>query len=142
MARRCALCPTMTIIKDSISIEYRDTTVYVTQKGDTIVMESPCADLCDALGNIKTFSKTKRNNGVVTTLRTENSKLIVECNVDSLKVVIDSLEHVNTFHSEIKVLPGEIIYKETKYNGFTHWWFIFSLVALIGGVIAKRFKLF
>jgi hypothetical protein len=45
MARRCALCPTMTIIKDSISIEYRDTTVYVTQKGDTIVMESPCADL-------------------------------------------------------------------------------------------------
>ena len=78
--KKCVKYASYCVKSDSVTtiehdIVYRDTTIFLTQKADTVILDNPCALLCDSLGNLKAFSRTKNDNGIVTTISTKNNRL-------------------------------------------------------------------
>ena len=144
-AKICATCPTSIIIKDSINtvIVKKDTTIYITQLGETVFLKSPC----DSLGKLKPFAPIiKYNKGLVTTLKNVNGTLVAECDADSLKRVIVGL---NKIINETKIttitktieLPCDKPHRNWL-DKFCRWFTLFTLLIIIGYFSPKIIKLF
>ena len=133
----CATCQTATIVKDSIVTILKDTTIYISRKGDTITLANPCATLCDSFGNLKPFEIKKKKNGIVSTLKAENNKLTFDCAADSLEAIIKGLRETTTTHSEVKTVTIEKQY--TKFDRFKNTFF-WVICALVFAYLAFRLK--
>lgn len=137
----CSNCPQITIEKDSIitKTEYRDTIVYISTAPVTHTIESPC----DSLGRLKDFTSSQTKNGITTTIKGLNNKLIVTCEADSLKQIIKALNERITkehFKSETKLVDKLCPKKHKRsFDSFTNWWFFITV-----GIIALfiMFKIF
>ena len=121
---------TTTITHDTL---YRDTTVFISQVADTVILDNPCAILCDSVGNLKPFLRTQNDRGIVTTIRTVNNRLEVNCAVDSLEHLIDSLTVVN---ARIKTTVTNIVptaLPETWWQkNYRYWsWITWAALALL-----------
>ena len=137
----CDNCPQITIVKDIIitKTEYRDTIIYISTDPVTHTIESPC----DSLGRLKDFTSSQTKNGITTTIKGRNNKLIVTCEADSLKQIIKALNERITkehFKSETKIIEKVCELKHKKsFDSFTNWWFFIT-----AGIIALfiLFKIF
>lgn len=131
-----------TIIKDSVV--FKDTTVYITQKGKTEYINNPCAELCDSFGNLKPFLRENTTNGVRTVIKTVNNTLVVECETDSLEAIITGLKE--TYHSEVIQEVVEIERQKTLFDKIQSWYFWLSLLTVGLFLVYKyyrgRFKFF
>lgn len=135
-ARRVAKCKKFdciqevkTVIKDSVV--YRDTTLYITQKGAVEYIENPCSELCDSFGNLKPFKRETRQNGIKTIIKTIDNTLVVECDVDSLKAIITGLR--DTYHSEViteVVTPKKDSKWKIAFDLIKSVWFFLSFLGL------------
>lgn len=127
--------PPQIITKDSVIL--KDTTIYVKQTivipGDSVLIKDsiPCPDV--------EYHKEARSSTGKTTARVDISKgqLTVDCKVDSLTKIIDSLQvklqTKETYHSEIQVVEKPV--KKTSA-----WvWFVFGgiILAFIIGLTIK-----
>lgn len=137
----CSICPQITIVKDSIvtKIERRDSIIYISTAPVTHTVESPC----DSLGRLKKFTSSQTKNGITTTIKGENNKLIVTCEADSLKQIIKALNERITkehFKSETK-LVDKLCPKKHKsgFDSFTNWWFFITAVIIILFILFKIF---
>ena len=111
---------------------YRDTTVYISQKADTVVLDNPCALLCDSLGQLREFSRTKNDNGIVTTISTKNNRLEVNCAVDSLQYIVDSMMVVNTrMKTKISNTVPVAMPPTFMQNLYKRWFYLSILILLI-----------
>jgi len=107
--------PPQIVTKDSIIT--KDTTLYVvlrdTIPGDSIVLHDsiPCPEV--------QYHKEVKSPSGRTTARVDinKGKLIVDCKVDSLNRVIDSLKvkikATETYHSEVKIVEKPVIKNKT-----------------------------
>lgn len=120
-----------TITIDTIKVATAPDTIRL--KGETIVLNNPCAELCDSFGKIrKGFIRTTRTkDNVVTTLREVNGTLESDCDVegyikknDSLLVEIRRLK--TTILNTVPVALPET-FKQKLYRK----WFFLSVFALI-----------
>lgn len=119
-------CPEKIVIKDSIvkTIEYRDTTIYVSTPAITYTIENPC----DSTGKLKEFTKTEKKYGIKINVVSKNNKLVITCEADSLKQVIKALNErvtASRYKSETKVI------KEYKTRGIDYFcrWFCVLIIA-------------
>lgn len=73
-------------IKDSTwtKIEIQHDTTYISISGPTQYLPSPCATLCDSLGNLKPFKIESKKNGIKQSLESQGNTLVQKCDVDSL----------------------------------------------------------
>lgn len=137
--------------KDSIvyvkrdSIVVKDTTVYIPTIVNTpIYLENPCKELCDSMGNLKSFSKTETKNGLKSTVKSVGNVLVVECETDSLKARIQYLEHhiidVERSHTENTVEKPCELEHTSKFDGFTWWWFWITVSILALWILTKVAK--
>jgi hypothetical protein len=125
--------------------EVHDTT-YLTIQGPVKYLPSPCAQLCDSLGKLKPFKQTSKKNGITQTLQTVGDVLVQECDVDSLKQVITTLE--NTIHQQSSTFKEVQIHDNCKlehrndFDGFCRWFFyIMAPVVLVYLVLKFYFRL-
>lgn len=89
-AKICQACALKTEVKDSIVERLIEVTVYTPPTtGPTLYLPSPCASLCDSLGNLKPFQIEKKHNGIKTTVKTNTATntLDISSNLE------DSLKH-------------------------------------------------
>lgn len=114
--------------------ERYDSLIYITEAGPVLFLENPCASLCDSFGNIKVFAITKKTNGIKSTLKSDGKILMTECNVDSLKLIIEGLNTVITvskeaFEERIKTIT---ICDETWWQVAYRWsaWFLYLSLAI------------
>jgi hypothetical protein len=137
--------------KDSISylkkdsIIYRDSIILIPQIINTpIYLENPCKLLCDSLGNLKPFNQSTSKGGLKSTVKTVGNVLVVECETDSLKARISWLEKyivVNKFsHTENRIEKPCELKHQTKFDGFTWYWFIITSSILGLWILIKIFK--
>ena len=133
----CATCPIQTTVHDSIVTIIKDTTIYISRRGDTITLDNPCAYLCDSLGNLKPFEIKKRKNGIVSTLKSANNKLTFDCATDSLEAIIKGLRQTNRSKTEVKTVTIEKNY--TKFDRFKNTFF-WIICALLVAYLAFRLK--
>lgn len=125
-AEICNTCPVMESVVYKEKIKLKDTTIYITQHGPIQYLENPCKKLCDSLGNLKPFSITKKENGIVGTIKSVGNSIAFDCKDDSLKKVISGLIEKNTVNSEEKtVIRYENCKKNhrTDFDGFCRWFF-------------------
>lgn len=126
-AEICSTCPSKT--KDSVITVIKDTTIYITRPGETVIVPNPCAELCDSFGNVRVFTQTQHKNGITTTLRTERNKLIVLCKADSLEAIIKGLRSTNTFRSETITAPKV---EKSRFQTFINYWFWVTAALIVG----------
>lgn len=133
-AKICSTCPVINYTKDSIVVVKKDTTIYVNSEPVLIELESPCSQLCDSLNHLKDFYYTHKDKGIRATITSKNGKLIVNCKADSLQNIIKGL--ITDKENWTKNVQTKIIQEDckkshqTKFDGFTFYWFIISLIFL------------
>lgn len=117
-AKICATCPTTSFVKDSVITKIKDTTIWLTLPAEKIYLPSPCAELCDSLGNLRMSFKPRisHKNGLTTTLKVSHDSLIVSCKADSLQTVIQVMQ-IARIHSS-KEVKRIVEYKTTKWQDF------------------------
>lgn len=120
--------PPQIVTKDSIVV--KDTTVYVTLRdtipGDSVVLHDsiPCPDV--------QFHKEVKSPSGRTTAKVDinKGKITVDCKIDSLNRVIDSLQvklkTTEAYHSEVKTVEVPVIKKRTP---------VWAWVLLVGIVL-------
>lgn len=130
------------VIKDSIiereKIEYRDTTIFLPGDTTEISVAIPCPDVV-----IDTTAKKGRLNLSVKSDGRGNVK--VNCNSDSLNLVIDSLKTVikekESYHSNYteKKIPYAVEVIKYKIPGWC-WWVLLYAIGLTVWTFRKPFK--
>lgn len=140
IARHCKKCIQKDSVTEKIVIKYKDTTLFISEKGEVIVLPNPCQELCGPLGNIKKYSQFSGRNGIVGHITTENNNLVLTCKADSLEVVICNLEEKLIERSKTITLEPEIVYRDTKWQGFTHIWFIITSIILVFFSLYKWYR--
>ncbi|MDQ3047060.1 MAG: hypothetical protein M3R27_05885 [Bacteroidota bacterium] len=120
----CLTCTVVTQSHDSIIEKIvRDTITLPPIAGPIQYLENPCKELCDSLGNLKPFIKTERKNGVVSTIRSVGNSIVVKCDTDSLQAEILKIEKERFQKIEtVQRIPCHLQH-ESKFSGFTFWWF-------------------
>lgn len=124
-----------TVIKETIKI--KDTTIYVTQKGETVFLQSPC----DSIGNIFFTPKVVKSNGIKTNISHIGNVLTVRCDVDSLKKVIQlQQKQIDRYTkiNDIKYIPCKN--ERTSLDGFCRWFSLICLIIILLYVIIKFIK--
>lgn len=128
------------IQKDSI----RKDTVYITVAGPTQYLPNPCAELCDSLGNVKSYYKEERKNGITSTVHTKGNVLIVDCKADSLEAIIEARDRTISYYkmseknkkqSSVKEVP---VIVKTWWDKFLRWWFWVTAAILSTFIVLKR----
>jgi hypothetical protein len=142
----CSHCP----VKDSVSyvtkteVKYKDTTIYITQQGPIQYLENPCKLLCDSLGNLKKFEITKKENGIIGTIKSVGNTIAFDCKADSLAKELAALIKIiqeSKVKEQTKTLPPVVTNELTKLQGFwiissQIWWL---LAIIIGGWKAIKY---
>lgn len=124
-AKICNSCSVTSFKKDSIVYVKKDTSIYITIPGPIQYLENPCKELCDSLGNLKSFKISKKKNGIKGTVKSIGKSIVFECETDSLKTVIGLLEkqiYQEKQNSLVKYLDCSREHK-TSWDGFTFWFF-------------------
>lgn len=143
----CSIMSDSTTTTDTTIVQYKDTAIYITRPGRTILLDNPCATLCDSFGNLIPFIKTERKNGLVTTIEVVDGDIVFDCQTDSMKVIIDDLRHeLRIIRTTVK--PKVIVVEPTffeklldKFKGFLFWYFWITVIT--GSILlGKKFKLF
>lgn len=120
----CASCPQLITYKDSVHevITRHDTTIYITQKGDSIFVP------CDSL----VFTKVNNVNGIKSTIIKGKKGITFKCEADSLKAIISGLNKTISkvsSHYEVKVIEKKCQLDHVKwYNKFFTWGFFILLI--------------
>ena len=97
---------------------------------------------CDSLGNLKPFISIKTNNGVNSAVKSVGNVIVADCNVDSLKSVIQILE------TTIKEKNNSVQVKEIAtnvLNGFQRFcikWFWATSVIILIYIIYRVLKIY
>lgn len=87
-------------------------------EGETIFIENPC----DSLGRLKPINKKGRKNGINTSVRSIGGTLAVDCNTDSLRLVIQEKERTIRDFKSTKVVIQKPC--EQEHISGTQWMFI------------------
>lgn len=127
--KRCPSSDSITEIKKD-SIVYKDTTVYITQPGDTIRLSSPC----DSSGKLKVFEIKKKKNGLVTTLKSDGKVITADCRADSLIKVIEQIraDHFASINSsKVHAIKLPCDNERTAFDRFTFWWFWITFCIIV-----------
>lgn len=105
-------------------IIFKDTTIYLTEKGETIYIDNPC----DSIKSIVT-----KKNGIKSSVRQVGNGLVFECEADSLKAIIKQLERKST----IRRLERIVIEKPCNLDHIsgTQWMWI-RLGQILSGFLA------
>lgn len=131
--RICQTCSFSNTAKDSIRIVERIDSIYLPPiAGPVQYLENPCKDLCDSLGRLKRFIFKTKKNSIKSTVRSVGNSIAIECETDSLKAQIKTLEkYISDKNNSnvVKVLP--CVNERTRFDGFTYWWFIITAILLI-----------
>jgi Zn-dependent M16 (insulinase) family peptidase len=96
-ARICASCPKT----DSISVKQKeiikryDSLIYLTSEPETLVVFNPCDSL-----KLKKFDIKQTKNGIKQEIISDGNSIVVKCNDDSLKKVIEGLNVYRTVSKE------------------------------------------
>jgi hypothetical protein len=120
--------PPQIVTKDSIVV--KDTTVYVTLRdtipGDSVLLDDsiPCPD-------VQYHKEVKSPSGRTTAkVDINKGKLTVDCKVDSLNRVIDSLQvkikTTEAYHSQVKTIEVPVV----KYKTPVWAWIMLAAIAL------------
>lgn len=115
-----------TVTKDKII--YKDTTIYVIQKGDNISVKEPCPEA-------KPFDIIKKHNGIVTELKGNGKTVSCDCKDDSLLIVIakiraDHYAEIDSTKEETRLLECNRQHR-TNYDVFCRWLSLFDLVFIL-----------
>jgi hypothetical protein len=105
----CQSCALKTVQKDSIIERLVEVPVYTAPiPGPTLYLPSPCAALCDSLGNLKPFTIEKKQNGIKTTVKsnTAANTLDISSNLEDSTKTTAKVPQKEIFHSEIKEVPA------------------------------------
>lgn len=141
----CQKCPVKIEkeVRDSIIEKLRDTTIYITTQGPTQYLENPCKHLCDSLGNLKPVKIETKKNGIKSTIKSVGNSLVVECETDSLKAVINGLKETVriTKEKETKEVPVCHLEHKTKFDGFTFWWFWITVFIIVLRFILTKIRI-
>lgn len=110
--KRAQICKTCTLkseVRDSIIERLIEVPVYTAPvPGPTLYLPSPCASLCDSLGNLKPFTIEKKHNGIKTTIKTNTvaNTLDISSNLeDSTKTTAKVLQR-EIYHSQLDQVPA------------------------------------
>lgn len=100
-------CPTNSTETSSDSTWKKETvkydSVFVEIVGPIRYFASPCATLCDSLGNIKTFKIETKKNGIKQTLQGVGNVLVQKCDIDSLlRVNSEKTTEINRLIQKVK----------------------------------------
>ena len=142
--RHCASCPVVSV-HNSITVEKivpHDTTIYITRWSDPVYIESPCKDLCDSLGRLKSFSIIKKNNGLTTTVKSVGNSIVIDCKADSLKAVITILNKEKSVYVKQKDVKTITKNELTKLQGFwivSGWGLWIVILIVVAGKILKSY---
>ena len=132
----CNTCAVVTIDSTFVIENIIDTTIYITRIGDTVLVENPCAELCDEYGNLKDFKMETVSNNIVTVIETRNNQLVAHCKTDSLEYQLELKNSIITKLNK-RVPPPKIA--ERKISEFekiqqTWFWvtatFLFTVIAI------------
>jgi hypothetical protein len=122
-------------VKDSVvlvdKIVLKDTTVFITTQGPIQYLENPCKALCDSLGNLKPFEITKKENGIVGTIKSVGNSIAFNCKADSLEAIIRGLqEHTRTLTQKSSIVKWVECDKDHVTG--TQWYWIRTGQWLLG----------
>ena len=130
----CDSCAVKTVSKDSVwEHVVRDTITLPPIVGPVQYLENPCKELCDSLGHLKPFIKTETKNGITGTIKSVGNIIAFDCAADSLLAYIDCINEEWFYKKEnsfIKNIPCSLKH-ETKFDGFTFWWFWITLALIL-----------
>lgn len=88
-------CPVNSFEKSKDSTWTKETvkidTFYLSREGAIRYLPSPCATLCDSLGNLKPIKIVTKKNGVKQVLESQGNTLVQRCDIDSLMQVNSTL---------------------------------------------------
>lgn len=105
----CQSCTLKSERKDSIIERLIEVPVYVAPiPGPTLYLPSPCAALCDSLGNLKPFTIEKKQNGIKTTVKTNTvaNTLDISSNLEDSTKTNAKVPQKEIFHSELREVPA------------------------------------
>lgn len=94
---------------------FKDTTLYITERGETIYIPSPC-------DSIKPISIVKKKNGLTSTVKTIGNVISFDCEADSLRAVIKTLERRSTSARKERIVIEKPC--ELDHISGTKWAFI------------------
>lgn len=124
-----------TVLKETIKI--KDTTIYVSRKGETVFLQSPC----DSIGNLFFTPKVVKNDGVKTNISHIGNVLTVRCDVDSLKRIIQLQQKQITNYTKsnsVKYIPCKN--ERTSLDGFCRWFSLICIIIIVCYFIIKFIK--
>jgi hypothetical protein len=139
LAKWCARCP----VKDSIVVQIREREKEVVVH-DTLkirsFLPSPCAEMCDSLGNIrKGFTKEViSDKGTKTTLKEHNGGLGIAAEVNGVKlkaIVKDTC--ISKFRTLRAACDKD---HRSDWDGFTNIWFWITVAALLLRIVLWYIK--
>lgn len=108
-AKICGSCPSKIEVKDSIVERLVEVPVYTPPiPGPTLYLPSPCAALCDSLGNLKPFTIEKKQNGIKTTLKSNlvNNTLEIASNLEDSTKTLAKVNVKDHYHSKQEVIQA------------------------------------
>lgn len=130
----CQSCALQTIVKDSIVERLIEVPVYTAPiAGPTLYLPSPCANLCDSIGNLKPFTISKKENGIKITVNTNIAKNSLEINSnleDSIKSTAQ-VKSLEVYKSKLEQFAPKCQLKHvTGWLIFCQWFTIISVVCI------------
>lgn len=142
--RICQTCSFSNTDKDSVRIVERIDSVFLPPiAGPIQYLENPCKELCDSLGRLKPFVLKAKKNSLNSTVKTVGNSIAIECDTDSLKAHIKTLEKYisnNKNFNNVKMIP--CANERTSFDGFTRWYFYITCAIIIGWVLLRLLKLY
>ena len=123
--QKCAKYKCVSDVKETIKEVIKDTTIYITEKGETKYLDNPCAELCDSLGNLKPFEKKIESKGRKVILYTKGNTLAVRSDLDS----VEAKMQVKTVYKE-KVVTVEVERKKNVLEKIQGYYFWLSLLVI------------
>ena len=104
-------CKGFDSISENTVLVYKDTTIYLPgKKGETIYLSSPCDSL-------KPLNIVKHKNGLTSSVKTVGKTIEFDCEADSLKAVIKTLERKTQIVKKERV----VIEKPCELEHLSKW---------------------
>jgi hypothetical protein len=134
ICRNCSVKDS-TVYKETIKI--KDTTIFITQKSEPIFLEN----ICDSLGILNFKNKVFKSNGLKTTFKKVGSSLMISCEADSLKKIIQLKElQINNLSKSTKIIEIPCKDERTSLDGFYKWFSIIVICIILIYLIFKFIK--
>jgi D-alanyl-D-alanine carboxypeptidase len=132
--KRLEICGTCPVEVNEVMVEVlKDTTIYLTEQGETKYLDNPCADLCDSLGNLKPFETEIESEGRKVILYSQGDKLAVRADLDSLAADVQ-VKYIT--HTVKQTIQGECV--KTRLMKIQAWFF---WIAIAGIAVFIYFKI-